>query len=312
MTFRVLITAPYMMREREFVAQLLDRPDLKVEWVPVRERLEENDLLAVIEGADGIICGDDRITPKVIDQADRLKVIVKWGTGIDSIDSEYAKSRGIPVRRTPEAFTLPVADTALGYMLNFCRGIVRNDLILKSGGWDKPQGYSLSEKTVGIIGFGAIGNAVAARLRPFGARVLATDIIEIPASQSSALNVEMCPLEALLQESDIVTLHCDLNPTSHRILNAERLAQCRRETIVINTARGPLIDEVALVSALEAGTIAGAGLDVFEHEPLPLDSPLRSMPQAFLAAHNSNSSPECWQRVHRNSVAMLFEGLGLA
>ncbi len=311
MTFRVLVSAPYMLREREFVEPLLDHPEVEVEWVPVRERLEEDELLGIIQGADGLICGDDRITRGVIDRADHLKVIVKWGTGIDSIDSEYANERGISVCRTPEAFTLPVADTAVGYVLSFSRGIVKNDTILKSGGWDKPQGYSLSERTVGIVGFGAIGTAVAARLQPFGARLLANDIREIPAAQAGALGVEMRPLESLLAESDFVTLHCDLNATSHHILNAERLALCRPETVIINTARGPLVDEPALVHALEEGKIAGAGLDVFEEEPLPCDSPLRHMPQVLLAAHNSNSSPECWRRVHRNSVAMLFDGLGL-
>ena len=311
-TFRVIISAPYMIRERDRVEALLDRPEVKIEWLPVSERLEEDELLRVIEGVDGIICGDDRITRKVIDRADCLKVIVKWGTGIDSIDRESASERGISVRNTPEAFTLPVADSALGYMLSFCRGIAKNDAILKAGGWDKPQGYSLSEKTVGIVGFGAIGTAVAKRLRPFGARILANDIRDVSAAQARAFGVQMRPLEALLGESDIVTLHCDLNETSHHILNAERLARCGPNAIVINTARGPLIDEPALVSALQEGRIAGAGLDVFEHEPLPLESPLRQMPNVLLAAHNSNSSPQCWQHVHRNSVVMLFEGLGLA
>jgi len=311
-TYRVLVTAPYMFREREQVFPLLDRPEVKVEWLPVRERLEEGELLRIIEGVDGIICGDDRITREVIDRANCLKVIVKWGTGVDSIDREYASERGISVRNTPEAFTLPVADSAVGYMLSFCRGISANDSILKSGGWDKPQGYSLSEKTVGIVGFGSIGTAVAKRLRAFGPRVLANDVIDISAQQGRIHGVQVRPLETLLAESDIVTLHCDLNETSHHILNAETLALCRPNAVVINTARGPLIDEPALVKALEENRIAGAGLDVFEHEPLPLESPLRRMPQVLLAAHNSNSSPQCWQRVHHNSVAMLFEELGLA
>ncbi len=310
-TYRILITAPYMVREREQVAPLLDRPEVKVEWLPVRERLEEAELLRVIEDVDGIICGDDRITREVIDSTERLKVIVKWGTGIDSIDRDYANERGISVRNTPEAFTLPVADSAVGYILSFCRGISENNSILKAGGWDKPQGYSLSEKTVGIIGFGSIGTAVAKRLRPFGAQVLANDIRDISAEQARTQGVQMHPLETLLAKSDFVALHCDLNETSHHILNAERLALCRPNTVVINTARGPLIDEPALVRALEESRIAGAGLDVFEDEPLPVESPLRRMPQVLLAAHNSNSSPQCWQRVHRNSVAMLFEELGL-
>ncbi len=312
MTQRILITAPYMVREREKVMPRLNHSELQVEWFPVRERLEEDELLRVIKGVDGIICGDDRITRAVLDRADRLKVIVKWGTGIDSIDREYASERGIPVRNTPEAFTLPVADTAVGYMLSFCRGLATNDAILKAGGWEKPQGYSLAEKTVGIIGLGSIGIAVAKRLRPFGPRVLACDTRDISPEEARALGVESSSLKNLLAESDIITLHCDLNETSHHILNAESLRYCRRGAFVINTARGPLIEEPALIRALEAGRIAGAGLDVFEDEPLPLESPLRHMPQVLLAAHNSNSSPACWQRVHQNSVQMLLKELGLA
>ena len=121
----------------------------------------------------------------------------------------------------------------------------------------------------------------------------------------------MVELLELLADSDFITLHCDLNPTSRHLIDRQSLALAKRAPVIINTARGPVIDEPSLVAALESGAVSGAGLDVYEDEPLAKSSPLRSMQQVILSAHNSNSSPECWQRVHRNSVAMLLEGLGL-
>ena len=135
--FKVLISAPYMHREREFVERALAPHPFEVVWPAVHERLEESDLLPIIGEFDGLLCGDDRLTPKVYDAAKKLKVIVKWGTGIDSLNAEEAKKRGIQLFRTPGAFTEPVADTTLGYILAFCRGIAANDKLIKSGRWEK-------------------------------------------------------------------------------------------------------------------------------------------------------------------------------
>jgi D-3-phosphoglycerate dehydrogenase len=300
-----------MLRERELVEPMLQHPELELVWADVEERLEEPALLDQIDGVHGLLCGDDRVTRKVLERAKDLRAIVKWGTGIDSIDSESAREFGVAVRRTPDAFTDAVADTTLALMLDFSRGIAANDRILKSGGWDKPQGYALGERTIGLVGMGAIGNAVARRLAPFGATVLGNDIREIDPELLAATGVRMVTLDELLAEANFVSLHCDLNPTSHHILDARRLAQVQKQPVVINTARGPLVEEPSLIAALQSGAVAGAGLDVFEDEPLPLDSPLRSMDQVRLAAHNSNSSPARWLRVHRNSVAMLLEELEL-
>jgi phosphoglycerate dehydrogenase-like enzyme len=311
-SFRILISAPYMLRERELVEPMLDHPQLELVWADVEERLEEDALLDQIDGVHGMLCGDDRVTRRVLERAKDLRAIVKWGTGIDSIDSDSARELGVAVRRTPDAFTDPVADTTLALMLDFARGITANDRILKQGGWDKPQGYALCERTVGIVGVGAIGSAVARRLAPFGATVLGNDIRQIDSQLLAETGLRMVSLEELLEQADFVSLHCDLNPTSAHILDGKRFAQMQRKPVVLNTARGPLIEEPSLVAALQSGQVAGAGLDVFEDEPLPLDSPLRSMDQVRLAAHNSNSSPARWTRVHRNSVAMLKEELGLA
>lgn len=307
----VLISAPYMIREKAKVSSLLLGKQIRVDWADGRERLEERDLLPIIGKYHGIICGDDRISSRVLDAAVNLEVIVKWGTGIDSIDKLEAEKRNIAVSRTPDAFTEPVADTVLGLMLAFARSIFTSDRLIKAGGWDKPASFCLSEKVVGIIGLGNIGSAVAKRLSAFGAVILANDIVEKDPEFVNRFGIRIVEKEEIYEQADMITLHCDLNPASHHLLNDAVFSRLKKTPCLVNTARGPLIDERALVAALRAGKIAGAGLDVFEHEPLPIDSPLREMDNVILSAHNSNSSPYCWHRVHINSVRMLLEGLGL-
>jgi D-3-phosphoglycerate dehydrogenase len=237
-------------------------------------------------------------------------VISKWGTGIDSIDQQAAERLGIRVYRTPNAFTLPVADTVMGYMLAFARQHLWMDRAMKAGGWDKIPGRSLSECTLGVVGVGNIGKAVIRRARAFGMQLLANDIIEIAPDFILENGVEMTSLERLLTSADFVSLHCDLNPTSYHLINSHALALMKPSAVMINTARGSIIDEPSLVEALTSGRIAGAALDVFEEEPLPLQSPLRRMDNVFLAPHNANSSPAAWERVHFNTIQNLLEGLG--
>lgn len=301
---RILITAPYMIRDRARVAPLLSRYPWDIAWAEVKERLEADALGALIRDVDGIICGDDRFTPHVYDQAKRLKVVVKWGTGVDSLQVDEAQKRQIRVCRTPDAFTDPVADSTLAYILAHCRGIISNDAVLRRGGWDKIQGYALFEKTIGILGFGAIGSAVAKRLQAFGATILAHDIV--PREMGG---VRMVSKEELFTHSDFITLHCDLNHTSRHLINRQAFRQMAKCPYLINTARGPLIHEESLIEALDQQQIVGAALDVFEQEPLCVRSPLRQDPRVLLASHNSNSSPVCWDRVHQRSISMLHEAL---
>jgi len=308
---KILISAPYMIRERQKVEKMFNGYDVDITWGKVLERLEEEELLSIIENFDGLICGDDRLTQQVFDRAKKLKVIVKWGTGIDSIDSIAAKKRGISVFRTPNAFTEPVADSTLGVILYFSRGIGINNKILKNGGWDKPRGFALFERVVGIIGLGAVGTAVAKRLFPCGTTVLANDIVEKPPDLLNKYKIQMVSKEEIFERADIITLHCDLNTTSYHIINDKAFSKMINSPIIINTARGPLIEENSLIEALKGKVISGAGLDVFEDEPLPKNSPLREMDNVLLSAHNVNSSPACWEYVHKNSVNMLVKGLNI-
>lgn len=308
----VLMTAPYMLPFLDRFRPVFEHYGLELIVPEVRERMEEADLLRYAGQFDGTICGDDRYTARVIDACTpRLKVISKWGTGIDSIDAEACARHGIKIGRTPNAFTLPVADTVLGYILAFARRQPWMDREMKAGHWEKLPGRSLSECTLGIIGVGNIGKAVARRARTFGMTILGNDIVDIDHVFLTETGVEMTTLPDLLARSDFISLNCDLNPTSYHLINAETLRHVKPGAVLINTARGPVVEESALIAALQSGQLGGAALDVFEVEPLPLDSPLLRMENVLLAPHNANSSPAAWERVHWNTIKNLLDGLGL-
>jgi D-3-phosphoglycerate dehydrogenase len=309
----VLLTAPYMMPFLDRFGPVFAHYGIELIVPEVHERLEEEEILPYAGKFDGVICGDDRYTARVIENClPRLKVISKWGTGIDSIDYQAAQRLGVKVCNTPNAFTLPVADTVIGYMLAFARRQPWLDREMKAGKWDKIPGRSLSECTLGVVGVGNIGKAVLRRARVFGLRLLANDVIQIAPDFLIENNVTMCDLNTLMSQADFISLNCDLNPASFHLVNTETLAWMKPDAVLINTSRGPVVDEQALVAALQEGRIAGAALDVFEVEPLPASSPLLKMDQVMLAPHNSNSSPAAWERVHWNTIHNLLDALGIA
>jgi D-3-phosphoglycerate dehydrogenase len=312
MKHTILLTAPYMLPFRERFNPVFAKYGLDLIVPNVEERMEEDDLLKYAGQFDGAVCGDDRYTARVLEACSpRLKVISKWGTGVDSIDAKACSRLNIKLCRTPNAFTTPVADTVLGYMLAFARRGPWMDAAMKRGEWEKIPGKTLSECTLGVIGLGNIGKAVTRRARAFGMKVLGTDIIDIDHVFISESGIHMTDLDSLLADSDFVSVNCDLNSTSHHLINANTLAKMKPSAVLINTARGPIVDEKALVAALGSGQVGGAALDVFEYEPLPKDSPLLKMHNVMLAPHNSNSSPTAWERIHWNTIKNLVEGLGL-
>ena len=309
---RILVSAPYFIPVYDRFQAQFENVGLEVEIADVVERLSEAELLQYVGEIDGVISGDDRFSEVVLEAfSPRLKVISKWGTGIDSIDQVAAKRLGIQVLNTPDAFTDSVADSVMAYILAFARQVPWMDARMKAGAWDKIPSVALHECTLGVVGVGRIGKAVVKRANAFGMTMLGTDIIEISADFLKAYGMEMLPLNDLLERSDYVSLNCDLNPTSKHLINGEALAKMKISAVLINTARGPVVDEGALIEALQAGEIASAGLDVYEDEPLPTNSPLRSMDNVLLGSHNANSSPLAWERVHKNTLKNLFVGLGI-
>jgi D-3-phosphoglycerate dehydrogenase len=307
---KILFSAPYMIPFLERFRPVFDRYDLELIVPEVNERLDEQQILQYAGDYDGTICGDDHYTAQVLEACSpRLKVISKWGTGIDSIDSMTAENLNIKIFRTLDAFTLAVADTVMGYILAFARRQPWMDRDMKAGQWEKLPGRSLNECTLGVIGVGYIGKAVLERAQAFGMETLGNDIIDIDPEFIRRSGVGMTSLDDLLARADFVSINCDLNPTSYHLINQDLLSISNPKTILINTARGPVVDEQALIDALLSGAIAGAALDVFEVEPLPDESPLRDMDNVMLAPHNANSSPTAWEQVHWNTIRNLLDGL---
>ncbi len=308
----ILLSAPYMIPYLERFIPVLEALDFSIIVPDVHERLSAAEILIHAGTFDGTICGDDRYTAEVIKAcAPRLKVISKWGTGIDSIDKTAAEALGISVHRTTNAFTVPVSDSVMAYILAFARQQPWLDRNIKNGGWKKIPGHSLQECTLGVIGVGYIGKAVLRKAKAFHMTLIANDIIPIEDVFTQEIGVEMVDLQELATRADFITVNCDLNPTSYHLVNADLIAKMKPSAVIINTARGPIIDQPALIQAIKDKKIAGAALDVFEEEPLPHDSPLLKMDQVMLAPHNSNSSPQAWEAVHWNTIKNLLEGFGM-
>jgi D-3-phosphoglycerate dehydrogenase len=247
---------------------------------------------AAIGDAD-IVIGDGRhkhaLDADTLALARRCRFIQQPAAGFDSIDAEAAARLGIPVANAGGFNREAVADWVVMAILNIVRHGARLDRDMRAGGWAQGRwiGRELSALTVGIVGLGNVGQAVAARLRGFGTRMLANDIVP-----RTADGVEPASLDDVLTRADVVTLHVPLNATTCRLVGAQELARMRPAAILVNASRGPVVDETALVDALERGVIAGAALDVFEQEPLAADSPLRRMDNVFLTPHVGGGTAE--------------------
>jgi D-3-phosphoglycerate dehydrogenase len=309
MKWKVLVSAPYLQQAMPRFQSFFQEHGIETVVPPVNERLEEHDLLRWAADVDGVIAGDDRFTERVLQAASKLRVISKWGTGIDSIDRDACRRLGIAVRNTPNAFSEAVADTVMGYLLCFSRNLVSQDRQMKAGAWKKIPGRTLRECTLGVIGVGNAGKAVVQRAAGFGMQLLGNDPVVMPVDFLMQTRIQMVKLSELLEKADFVSLNCDLNPTSYHLMSDGQFALMRAGAVLINTARGPVVDEPALVRALETGRLGGAALDVFEDEPLPAGSPLRGFDNVLLAPHNANSSPAAWERVHQNTLHNLLEEL---
>ncbi len=309
MKWKVMVSAPYMRQVMDRFQSIFEENDIELVLPTVVERLSEEELLNWVGDIDGAICGDDSFTESVLSAASRLKVISKWGTGIDSIDLAACNRLGIKVKNTPNAFSEPVADTTLGFILCFARNLLLLNQEMHSGIWCKRPSVSLSECTLGVIGVGNIGKCVVRRANAFGMRVVGNDFVDMPSEFLSETGIKMVSREELLYQADFISLNCDLNPTSYHLISDREFSLMKTTSIIINTARGPIIDESALIRALREGAISGAALDVFEVEPLPENSPLRKMNNVLLSPHNANSSPSAWERVHFNTIRNLIDVL---
>ncbi len=264
-------------------------------------------LVPLVRDADAIITQFAPVKADVIEQMQRAKVIVRYGIGVDNVDLEAARVKGIPVCNVPDYCIDEVADHTLAFMLSLSRQVVPNTLHIRDGRWGLATGLetmrTLRDQVVGIVGFGRIGREVASRLAPFKCRCLVYDPVVAPATIRAA-GCEPLPLNDVLAQADIVTLHCPSTAHTRKMLNAASLAAMKPRALLINLARGDLVDTAALVDNLVSGHLAGAAIDVCDPEPIPLDSPLRSLPNVVAAAHIASASPKA-VRTLRETAARL-------
>ncbi len=259
-------------------------------------RARTAELAAALCDADGVLLSNQRhLDAALLSGCTRLRVVAGVGVGYDRFDLEEARRRGIAICNTPEVLTECVVNLTMGLLLSLSRRLFEYQRYVHSGGWARrepfpPLGFDLAGKTFGVVGFGRIGRAVTQRVQPFGVRTLWTDVFEeLP---EGAPRSEYRTLEDLLAESDIVSLHVDLNPTSYHLIGEPQLARMKRSAWLINTSRGPVVDQPALTAALRAERIAGAALDVLELEPPREDEPLLALSNVLAFPHIGTSTEE--------------------
>ena len=264
-------------------------------------------LQALVAEVDAVITQFAPINAEVIGAMQRAKVIVRYGIGVDNVDLQAARERGIPVCNIPDYCIDEVADHTLAFILSVSRQVVPNTLHVREGKWGLAtpldQLRTLCDQTVGLVGFGRIGREVAARLAPFKCRRLVHDAF-VPADAVRAAGCEPIALDDLLAQSDFVTLHCPSTAQTKKLLNAESVGRMKRGAVVVNLARGDLIDTAALVAALQSGQLSSAAIDVCDPEPIPADSPLRSLSNVIVASHIASASPKA-VRTLRETAAKL-------
>jgi D-3-phosphoglycerate dehydrogenase len=261
--------------------------------------LKGDELARAMENVDAVIVRSaTRITREVLQQAKRLQVIGRAGVGVDNIDVAAATERGVAVLNAPSGNTISAAELTCALILACVRRIPQADRSMKNGEWDRKSftGTELYGKTLGLVGAGRIGGEVSRRARAFGMRVVAYDPYLTP-ERAQALDIELLPLDDVIERADVISMHVPLTEHTAGLIDAARIARMKKGAIVVNAARGGVIDENALAEALRSGHLGGVALDVYADEPLPADSPLRALPTAVLTPHLGASTEEAQQNV---------------
>ncbi len=281
---RVLVTPTSFGRDDPRLRVELEAAVGEVIYNPTSRPLTAAELAKLLPGCHGYIAGLDFIDRAALAAADQLKVIARYGAGVDRVDLDAVREKGIIVTNTPGANTVSVAELAIGLMLAVARSIPQANAATKSGEWPRLKGKSLEGSVVGLVGFGAIGRAVARRLQGFDCTMLAYDPFPNKGA-AQALNVKLLPLAELLAQADFVSLHLPAMTETRGMVNADFLAQMKPGAILVNTARGEIINEADLLTALQNGHLRGAGLDAFASEPPGADNPLLQLPQVIATPH---------------------------
>lgn len=289
------------------LALLDDDPRIEWEWLP--ESVAEI-TPAIMARYDGLYVNSPRVTAASVGGDDRrVRIVARHGVGFDSVDVAALAARGVITTNTPVAIRRPVAVAALTFILAFAGRLIVKDRLTRAGRWNERtshMGLGLTTRTLGVIGAGGIGRELLALARPFGWRMLAADPY-VDEAAVAAVGATRVPLETLLAESDFVVATVLLNDATHHLMNAERFGQMKREAFFVNLSRGPICDEAALIAALTNGTIAGAGIDVFEQEPVAPDNPLLALDNVMVTPHALCWTDECFDAIAREGLGCIVD-----
>jgi len=307
---KVVVTCPPMLGMIEEFRSLFEGRGVEVTPAKVVQTLSEDELCALLPQFDGWIIGDDPATRRVFaaGKAGHLKAAVKWGIGVDNVDFAACKDLGIPIANCPNMFGGEVADVAMSYIGALARETFVIDRGVRGGGWPKPCGLSLAGRTLALVGLGDIGRNLARRALAADMNVVAYDPFYVGPLPEG---VQRAAWYERLGEADFIAVTCALTPANRHMLGVAALWQTKPGVRVVNVARGPLIDEAALVAALKSGHVHSAALDVFEVEPLPADSPLRAMTdRTIFGSHNGSNTVDAVRRCSVLAIDTLLDYLG--
>lgn len=308
---QVLVTCPPMLGQMDKLGDAFDRVGLDPVPVPVRQTLTEEELLELVPRHDGWIIGDDPATERVLRAGveGSLRATVKWGIGVDNVDRNACDALGLPFDNTPGMFGNEVADIALGYVIALARETFLIDRGVRAGAWPKPAGISLAGKLAGVLGFGDIGRNIVQRLRACGMDVCVYDPF-LDANQLSE-GVELASFPEGVEQLDFLIVACALTESSRHLLDDGVFERVRPGLRVVNVSRGPIIDEPALCRALADGRVHSAALDVFEQEPLPMDSSLRGHERCIFGSHNASNTVDAVLRTSEIAIEKIARMLGV-
>lgn len=308
---KVLVTCPPMLRMIDEFRPLFAAKGIELTAPNVVQTLSVKELKILVPQHDGWIIGDDPATREVFEagKTGLLKAAVKWGIGVDNVDFLACKDLDIPIINTPNMFGGEVADIAVGYVIALARETFLIDRGVRAGEWLKPAGISLSGKKVALLGFGDIGRNVAKRLLAADMQIMAYDPYFAPDAALVAVQGKVWPEG--IEVADFIVATCALTASSRHMINAVTLAKAKQGVRVVNVARGPIIDEAALIAAIESGHVHSAALDVFEVEPLSLTSPLQKQPRCIFGSHNASNTSDAVVRTSLIAIGKLFDFLGV-
>jgi D-3-phosphoglycerate dehydrogenase len=297
---KILVTWRLMINEIHKYKKLLKKENISYDVLHVKQYATTSDLIKIISKYDGLICGDDQLDKKVLSKAKKLKIISKWGTGLDSIDLEFAKQKNIKVFNSPGAFTNSVADHALALMFSITRNIVHNHNDILKGNWSKRICENISEKTFGIIGYGKIGKMIKKRLSGYKVKFLINDL--------KKQNIKTTSKTEIFKKSDILFLSVDLNNKSKNMLSKKEFNLMKKNLILINVCRGQVINMDDLYIALKNRLIAAAGLDVFDNEPLMKNNKFLKLNNCIVTSHNAFNSESVISMINKTTILNLLNG----